>query len=405
MGHASGLDLSPFNTDPQSPAVFCAAGQGPYANTRRALESIDLSPAQHRRVLLKPNAGRLAEPEMGITTHPQVVAAAIDAFRTAGAEVAVGESPISGVKALEALEVTGIADIARERQCPLIDLDALPYISVDIPQGVAIDSIKICQEVANYDLVVSLPVMKTHMHTVVTLAVKNMKGCLWRRSKVDLHMLPKQETSPDKSLNIAIADMASILRPHLSIIDGTMGMEGLGPSAGIPKPLDCVIVGIDPWAADAVACELMGIRAQDVPHLRIGAERGYGILDLKNIQVSPDHWQALASPFALPPENLSIEFPGVRILDKQSCSACQSTLLLFLKRYGDQLGDYLPEGQELVAAIGRGHGDLPAEALCIGNCTAKHKETGIFIPGCPPVASEIMKVLSEEKDRLDPDNE
>ena len=101
---------------------------------------------------------------------------------------------------------------------------------------------------------------------------KRLKGCLWRRSKVELHMLPALAGSKDKPLDVAIADMASVLRPHLAIVDGTVGMEGLGPSAGRPKPLDAVVVSADAFAADAVACQLMGTAAEHIPHLRLGAD-------------------------------------------------------------------------------------------------------------------------------------
>ena len=134
--------------------------------------------------------------------------------------------------------------------------------------------------------------------------------------------------SDDKPIDVAIADMSSVLRPHLAIIDGTVGMEGLGPSAGQPKPLDVVVAGTDAFAADAVACRLMGTEAEQIPHLRIGAERGYGVIDLERIGVTPDDWQHWIQPFAPPPENLAIEFPNITVLDNNSCSACQSTLLL-----------------------------------------------------------------------------
>ncbi|MDQ1257322.1 MAG: hypothetical protein QG656_1926, partial [Candidatus Hydrogenedentes bacterium] len=281
-------------------------------------------------MLLKPNAGRAVAAGRGITTHPEVIAAAIDAFRAAGAEVAVGESPITGVKTLDAFAQCGIQAVADSRDCPLIDMDARPHVPASIPGGVAIDRLKVCPEVFEYDVVVSVPVMKMHMHTGVTLAVKNMKGCLWRRSKVDLHMLPQIPGRDEKPLDIAIADMSSVLTPHLAIIDGTIGMEGLGPSAGEPKTLDVVVVGVDPFAADAVACELMGVSARDIPHLRMGAERGCGVIDLDRIRVSPENWRDAINPFALPPTNLSLEFPNVTIFDEQSCSACQASLLLFL---------------------------------------------------------------------------
>ncbi len=383
------MKKTPFNNTPR-PAVFVASKDGPYSNTRNALANIDLSPAKNKHVLLKPNIGRNVKPYTGITTHPQVVAAAIDAFSQAGADVAVGESPITGVNMPEAFENSGIKSVAEERNCPLLDMDQRQYTPADIPDGVAIKSLKLCPQINEYDIIVSIPVMKTHMHTGVTLSVKNMKGCLWRRSKVDFHMLPELPEHQDKPLDIAIADMASVLRPHLSIIDGTIGLEGLGPSAGKPKALDVVLAGIDAFAADSIACELMGISARDVPHLRIGADREYGVIDLDKIDVSPDNWKDLINPFAPPPIKLSVEFPGFTILDSQSCSACQSTLFLFLQNHGEQLHKNSPD-KNIIIAIGKGHTELPFGTLCIGNCTVKHKDCGIFVPGCPPVASEILR--------------
>jgi len=381
----SSLLPTPFNFNKDNPTVRVASGAGPYENTRNALAGIDLSPASGRRVLLKPNAGRVAEAG---------VAAAIDIFREAGAEVVVGESPITGIKTHEAFAKTGIKAVADVRCCPLLDMDERPFVAVDIPAGEAIQRIKVCPEVLEYDIIVSIPVMKMHMHTGVTLAVKNMKGCLWRRSKVDLHMLPKLPGREDeKSLNIAIADMATVLFPHLSIIDGTVGMEGLGPSAGKAKTLGVVLAGVDPFATDAVACELMGVSARDIPHLCLGARRGCGVIDMERIQVTPDTWRNAAVSFALPPTNLSLEFPGVTILDNQSCSACQSSLLLFLKKYGEQLFD--AEGGKTPIAIGKGHESLPPGTLCIGNCTARFKDGRPFVPGCPPVVSQILAVYDE----------
>jgi uncharacterized protein (DUF362 family) len=383
------------------PSVHIAQGSGPYANTRRALQPIDLSPVHGKRVLLKPNAGRIATAGSGITTHPEVVAAAIDALREAQAEVVIGESPIVGVDVQEAFAATGIAAVAGERECPLIDMDRRRFVEVPLPEGRAIHRLKVCAEVREFDFVVSLPVMKMHMHTGVSLAVKNMKGCLWRRSKVDLHMLPPVEGCDHKPIDVAIADMSSALRPQLAIVDGTVGMEGLGPSAGQAKPLDVVLAGTDAFAADAVACQLMGTRAEDIPHLHIGADRGYGVIDLNGVTVTPDNWREWVSPFSTPPENLTIEFPNTVVMDSNSCSACQSTLLLFLTRYRDRLDDFFPAQNPVKIAIGRGHEELPEKTVCIGNCTSPQCGNGIFVPGCPPVGSQIIEAIREQN-RPDP---
>ena len=390
------FDKNPSLDTSTSPSVYVAHGEGAYGNTRAALRPLDLTAVRGRRVLLKPNVGRATRPGDGVTTHPDVVAAAINAFREAGAFVAVGESPIVGIDVAEAFDVSGIAAVCADRDCTLIDMDRRRFVEVPLPEGRAIRSLRVCADVFDFDYVVSVPVMKMHMHTKATLAVKNFKGCLWRRSKVKLHMLPPVVGSDDKSIDVAIADMSSVLRADLAVLDGTVGMEGLGPSAGRPRAMDVVVAGVDPFAADAVACRLMGTNAQDVPHLRIGAERGYGVIDVDRIDVAPENWRDWTTPLAAPPENLNIEFPNIDVLDNNSCSACQSTLLLFLTHHKDRLFDYFPNDGPVRVAIGKGHAELPEGTLCLGNCTLRHKGGGVFVPGCPPVGSQILSALTGE---------
>ncbi len=392
-----------FESNSTHAVVYVTRGDDPYANTRAALSQMDLSGFHQKRVLLKPNAGRIVKTGKGITTDPRVVAAAIDAFTDAGARVAIGESPIVGVQTLDAFESAGITPIANERNCPLVDLNAGSFQVTPAPDGRIVHEFRVAELISEYDAVVSIPVMKMHMHTGVSLALKNMKGCLWRRSKIDLHMLPAVDGIEEKPLDVAIADMASILTPQMAIIDGTVGMEGLGPSAGEAKSLGVVVAGFDAFAADAVACRLMGTRAEQVPHLRMGAARGYGVIDMDRITVLPDNWQQWISPFEKPPENLSIEFPDVTIHDEQSCSACQSTLLLLLKRYKNKIFEYFPPGTEVGFAIGKGLKEVPRNTVFVGNCTARVGKGAAFVKGCPPVASEILRTISgmtqvDEKD-------
>ena len=381
----------------ESPSVGVGFGTNAYAVTRRVLASLPLPRASGAKVLLKPNAGRLAARGSGIDTHPDVVAAAIDAFKEVGAEVSVGDSPIAGVRCLEALEICGIAEVVRQRGVSLLDFNRRPPVIVQLEDARVLRQIKVCADVLEHDLVVSIPVMKTHMHTGVTLAVKNMKGCLWRRSKTELHMLDMIEGCLDRPLDVAIADMATVLRPHLAIVDGIIGLEGLGPSAGSVKALGAVVVSADAFAADSVSCHLMGRDAATIPHLRLGAERGLGEIRLEALQVSPSDWASHVDPFAEPPRELSLDFPGVRVLDENSCSACQSTLLMFLKRYGESIFDYFDGRRPVEIAIGKGHQSLETGTLCLGNCTVEHRRTGPFVPGCPPISSTIHDVLTRSK--------
>ena len=382
--------------------VVISKGLGPYENTKNALAHFDFSHLKGKKVLLKPNAGRVALPEKGITTHPQVIASAIDFFREFASTVAIGESPISGVKTMEAFEETGIAAVARERNCSLLDLDKNEPVITKIPKSRTVKSLKICREIFDFDYIVSIPVIKTHMHTGVTLAIKNMKGCLWRRSKVLLHMLPEIKGCEEKPIDVAIAEMSTVLKPHFSIIDGTICMDGMGPSAGNPKPIDTVIAGENPFMVDAVTCELIGITPASIPHIRMGAALNKTTIDVNKIDIFPENWKDYIIPFKTSPSTISVVYQNITIHDKNSCSACQSSLFLFLNQYGKKLLDYFP-GENINIAIGKGNSTLPEKTICIGNCALKSKTKGIYVQGCPPVSSEILRSItgSEEFDTAD----
>lgn len=383
--------------------VIVLKGKNPYQTTKRALQNFPLPNLKGKRVLIKPNAARLAFPGEGVTTHPQVVAATIDHLKEKEVgNIVIGESCIFGVNAQEAFRVTGIKEISEREGVELIDLDQTDPVEIAIPGGKVLKKIKVPAILKKFNFIISIPVMKTHMHTRVTLSIKNMKGLLWRREKVRFHQLRynKKITAGYKELDIAISEMASILFPHLAIIDGTVGMEGMGPAYGRAKKMGIVLVGNNPLSTDAVATRLMGFDPEEIPHLKLSAERGLGEIQLRKISVEPQDYLKWETPFALPPSKLSIPFPDVVVYDEGSCSACLSTLLVFLKNYHLQLTDYRLQDEKIHIGIGKHLSTFPKGTILIGNCTSKMKKKGIFVQGCPPVASQIWNTLSKRKEGM-----
>jgi len=379
------------NNDNSFVAVF--HGEDAYSNAYSALESIKLPDLNGKKILLKPNAGRKVMPCKGITTNPLVVAAACDFFQQAGAKVVVGEGTILGVTPFDCLKSTGIAAEVRKRDIPMIDLDAASAAKTEIKNSVVLDFARISDALNDFDYIVSIPVIKTHMHCKVTLSLKNMKGCLKGREKVRLHQLPQPEIpTNEKTLDIAIADLSTVLKPDIALIDGSICLEGLGPSAGTPKHLNVVLASTDFFAADAVASALMGLKPEDIPHLRLSAERAGKSISLDDIIIEPENWCDWIQTFELPPKEISLNFPKVEVLDCESCSACVSTLTMFLKRNYEDIADYLP----MKFAIGKGHDKIPEGTLCVGNCTIKKCGENTLVKGCPPVASDILKALTRE---------
>jgi len=171
-------------------SVVVAKGKNPYLTTRNALLRFPFPDHKAKKVLIKPNAARLASPGDGVTTHPQVISAAIDLLREREVkEVVIGESCIFGVNAQEAFKKTGLKGVSQKKGIRLIDLDQFEPMQRTIPHGKLLKKIKISSALNGFDWVISIPVMKTHMHTFVSLSLKNMKGLLWRREKAKLHQL------------------------------------------------------------------------------------------------------------------------------------------------------------------------------------------------------------------------
>ena len=169
----------------------CRKGKIPYARQDGDSKSFLYRIWRGRRVLIKPNAARLASPGDGVTTHPQVVAAAIDHLKEKGARrIVIGESCIFGVNPGEAFQVTGMKEISEEKKVELLDLDQGDPMEIAIPEGKVIKKIKVPAVLKEFDFIISIPVMKTHMHTQVTLSIKNMKGLLWRREKGEISSTP-----------------------------------------------------------------------------------------------------------------------------------------------------------------------------------------------------------------------
>jgi len=196
---------------------------------------------------------------------------------------------------------------------------------------------------------------------------------------------------------MAIAEMATVLFPHLSVIDGTVGMEGMGPAYGSTKRMGVVVAGNNPLSTDAVAARLMGFDPEEIPHLQLSAEKGLGEIRLKNVSVRPEDYLKWESPFSPPPSRLTLPFPDVVVHDEGSCSACLSTLLVFLRNYASRLSGYRLGGGKVHVGIGRYLNDLPKGTILIGNCASKMKRQGVFVQGCPPVASEIWHCLSPKE--------
>jgi uncharacterized protein (DUF362 family) len=383
----------------QKPKVSIRHGGSPAEMAVGVLSEAVSIDIKGKRILIKPNIGFRSEPAAGIVTHPEVVAGAVRWARQAGAaEILVGDSCIYGVDAAEAFALSGIQAAAEREGARMVLLDETPSLNLAVPNPFILDTVKVTSLVQEVDLIMSVPVIKSHMHTGATLSLKNMKGILHRREKMRMHHLKHPDESGAwaafRTLDCAIADLTSAVMPAIVLLDAMVVMEGMGPLIGDPRRVGAVLACEDALAADLVGLELIGFTAQDVPHIKLAAiKQGRPAFSLADIDVDRDLLASIRTPLRPAiPEDISSSYPYFRLTHEDACSACDSTVMAFLKTYG--AGYAGKDEVQIVLGKGVTEDEIKlARCVILGNCAAKHRKRGTFLTGCPPIPSDIKKAL------------
>jgi uncharacterized protein (DUF362 family) len=212
------------------------------------------------RVFCKVNALVPARAEQAVTTHPEVVRAVIREVRRAGAVPLVGDNPAVAIPTL-ALRRTGILAVLEEEKVEAPDLSEL--FELENPEGRAFKSFRISKAIADADVLLNLPKLKTHALTYMTVAVKNLFGLVPGTAKTRWHF---QAPAPEP-FALCLCDLYGAVLHHfqgerrvLHLCDGVVAMEGDGPgTGGKPRQLGALLASADAVALDRVACELAGL--------------------------------------------------------------------------------------------------------------------------------------------------
>ncbi len=230
-----------------------------------------------KTVLLKPNLLSAAEPDRAVTTHPEVLRAAIRLCRRRGAaRVLVGESPGWQSAALVAGR-TGARAVVEEEGAEWADFSEI--VTAEAPGGRVVKRFEVARAALEADLLVSLPKLKTHKLLYFTGAAKNLFGIVPGLRKSQFHLrFPER-----REFGAMITDLVLAAKPAFALMDAVVGMEGPGPGNGTPRHLGWLIASRDCLALDWVAAGLVGYEPGDIPYLADARDRGF--LDPGNIEV------------------------------------------------------------------------------------------------------------------------
>ena len=274
--------LSPTQTDGFVGKTYLAVarGESPAELTRRAVEALggmQRFVKTGNDVIIKPNMCTDYHTfEYAVTTNPEVVADLVRQCLAAGARrVRVMDAPFGGSPE-SAYRKSGIADAVTAAGGQMEVMNPAKYAETPIPQGVDIKKWWVYQEVLNADVLINVPIAKHHGAAGLTLGCKNLMGTLQRRDQIH------------ENLHQRIADITSLVRPDLTIVDAYRILTRNGPTGGNlndVKLTKTIIASQDIVAADAYACTLFGKTADDIDYIKLASRMGIGTADLSSIKI------------------------------------------------------------------------------------------------------------------------
>jgi uncharacterized protein (DUF362 family) len=285
VGVALGLSTPPPFLNAKEDYDLVVISGDPVPATKKALESlggISRFVKKGQSVVLKPNMSFANAPERGSTTHPMVVATVAQACMEAGAQqVVVLDHTLQ--RAELCLERTGIREACK--QINGVHVMALQdkkfFREIRVPQGKVLERVEVMKEVLDGQVLINLPVAKSHSTTGVSLGLKGLMGLIWDR----------ESFHSQYNINQAVADLAMVIKPHLTLLDATRALVSGGPGGpGDVKKPNLIIAGIDPVAVDSYGVGVVpwygqSFKGRQVEHLLIAHQRGLGKIDTDLLKI------------------------------------------------------------------------------------------------------------------------
>ena len=354
------------------------------------------------KVLVKPDWCARHDPRPAENSSPAFLEAVLAWLVARGARPALGHTAlltppdVPYLSFTELLKVAGCNELLESfPHVRLIDLETEPMAL----RRSGDDTLLLPTTLAEFDLVIVLATLKTHMGTLFAGGAKSLMGLIPDSEHLRYHR---------DGLDPLLAALADVAWPTLTLIEGSVGMEGEGPHHGDPVPHGLALGGDDLLEVDCAAAALMGISPDEVPHLKLlAARRGRALPGL------PPEWAPLVRRYRRP--NAHIQHGRrVRVYPGDSCATCQvaaSSVERFARENPHRVADVAAVVSMLMLKglnVWMGHQPQdrpppPGElSLAVGDCARSWAEAhGVpLVGGCPLRVHEVQPALVEVMRRL-----
>jgi uncharacterized protein (DUF362 family) len=332
----------------------------------------------------------------GVVTDVGLVRALIEILLPVAGKVTVAEgASINRAETAKLFEHYGYDRLTEidPTRVALLDLNVDSLIRKTVPNGKRMLSREIPLTLDQADVIISLPVMKTHFAALVSLSIKNLQGAIAPLEKYMSHFFGLWQN---------LINIHHLVKPKLVIVDGLTAQENFGPVYGTPKTMNLLIGGTNPVAVDATTMRIMGFDPVLSPPVMLAYMQGLGPIEPEKIHVLGVSMDEVRDAF----KEAEVDVSGGRkfmVHDGRACGGCRGYLhyvlnklrrpdpknpkgLLIDRPFEKKVNIFL--GPETEAEPN------PEETnVFMGICQQHRAETGKHLPGCPPHAEVIMKGL------------
>jgi len=226
-------------------------------------------------VAVKPNIGWDRLPEQAANTNPEVVAAVVQMCLESGAKkVKVFDRPVNDPR--RCYVQSGIHQAASAAGAEISYIDERRFRETTI-NGLVLKTWPLYEDILNADKIINVPIAKHHSLAKLTLSMKNWMGVMGG-SRSHIH----------QRIDESLVDLSLAIKPTITILDAVRILVRNGPQGGNladVKRLDTVVVGTDQVAIDSFGATLFGLKGGDLGYVRIGEQRGLGIMDLSKVNI------------------------------------------------------------------------------------------------------------------------
>ncbi|MHA1304146.1 MAG: DUF362 domain-containing protein [Candidatus Heimdallarchaeaceae archaeon] len=268
---------------------------------RKAVELAGGLPKQvDKKVLIKPNIltfKKTDQEQLKVTTHPEVIRSLIQLAKEQNYKIVVGDQSGGSLDTTRVIRKSGLAKLREEEQVPVISLAKEGSERIKIKDYIKLEE-AVFTKLALESAIINVPKMKTHTLTRVTLAIKNLFGCIPGMEKSRIHAVG----GTAKGFSECLVDIYSVLKDNIvmNVMDATIAMEGHGPSNGQPVKTDLILASKDAVALDAVATMVMGEKPKTIFTTKIAEEHGLGTATLENIEIVGENIEEVRKKFNIP---------------------------------------------------------------------------------------------------------